>query len=203
MPVIPRRKGFFSGFAALVRMRLIIPLLRSKKPPEFTARGALVGMAWAMTPLVGVQMYLVFMTWLGTKRFFNWDFSLPVALAFTWVTNVFTVPPFYYAFYVTGKAMTGTFAERTTYAKFAGMLKEALHEGGIAEALKTTADIMIRDWGVSMMIGSVPWIVVGGWLAYRYVLSFARKRELIRQKRLEKKAQAEQKTIKDIKQETV
>ena len=203
MPAVSKRKGFFNRLKALIRLKLVVPLLRSRKPPEFTAKGAAVGMGWAMTPLVGVQMYLVFMTWLGTRRFLKWDFSLPVALAFTWVTNVLTVPPFYYAFYITGKAMTGTLAERTTYAKFTGMLKDAMTEGGIVEALKTSLEIMIKDWGVSMMIGSVPWIVVGSWLAYRYVLAFSRKREQARQKRLEKKAQAEQKAIRDSERDMV
>ena len=41
-------------------------------------------------------------------------------------------------------------------------LQEALHEGGIAEAIKASLEIMIKDWGVSMMIGSIPWIIVGG-----------------------------------------
>lgn len=198
-----KRKGLIRGFLSLLRLKLVVPLLRSKKPPEFTARGAMIGMGWAMTPLVGVQMYLVFLTWLFTRRFFKWDFSLPIGLAWTWVTNVFTVPPFYYAFYVTGKIMTGEFAKRTTYSKFAGLLKDTLNEDGLAEALKTSLDILIKDWGASMMLGSVPWIIAGGWLAYRWTLVIVRKRDIRRQKKLEMKAEAAQKTLRDQKQETL
>ena len=64
-----------------------------------------MGVAWAMTPLVGIQMYLVFMTWLIGKKIFKWSFSLPLGLAYTWLTNVFTLVPFYYAFYATGQWM--------------------------------------------------------------------------------------------------
>ena len=184
-----KRKGLIRGFLSLLRLKLVVPLLRSKKPPEFTARGAMIGMGWAMTPLVGVQMYLVFLTWLFTRRFFKWDFSLPIGLAWTWVTNVFTVPPFYYAFYVTGKIMTGEFAERTTYTKFVGLLKNTLNEDGLVEA--------------SLMLGAVPWIICGGWLAYRWTLVIVRKRDIRRQKKLEMKTEAAQKTLRDQKQETL
>ena len=126
MPVNFRKRGFFKTIALLIRLKLVIPMIRSKAPPEITARGAMIGMAWAMTPLVGIQMYLVLMTWLCTRKFFKWDFSLPVGLAWTWVTNVFTMPPFYYVFYLTGKVMTGEFAERTTYSKFYNLMHFAL-----------------------------------------------------------------------------
>lgn len=202
MPINFKKRGFFKTIALLLRVKLIVPMLRSKAAPEITARGSLVGMAWAMTPLVGIQMYLVFMTWLFTRKVFKWDFSLPVGLAWTWVTNVFTVPPFYYAFYVTGKIMTGTFAERTTYAKFYDLIKTILNENGIVEALKATAAVLIKDWGFSMMIGSLPWIVFGGWGAYAWTLWYIRRRRKTlekrlagKQKKLEKKIETTQKNF--------
>ncbi len=200
MPTGFRKRGFFNTIVSLIRMKLVIPMLRSKNPPEITARGSLVGMAWAMTPLVGIQMYLTFMTWLACRKFFKWNFNLPVAIAWNWVTNVFTVPPFYYAFYVTGKAMTGEFAERTTYAKFYGLIKTVLDEDGLIEALKEMGTILIKDWGVAMMIGSIPWIIFGGWGAYAWTLWFIRRRQRTlaqrlanRQKKLEKKIETTQK----------
>ena len=200
MPLNLKKRGFFKTIASVVRMKLIIPMIRSKHPPEITARGALIGMGWAMTPLVGIQMYLVFLTWLFSRKFFKWDFNLPVGLAWTWVTNVFTIPPFYYMFYVTGKLMTAEFEERTTYAKFYGLIKTVLDEDGLIEALKAMGTILIKDWGVSMMIGSVPWIIIGGWGAYKWTLWYInRRRQTLtrrlanRQKRLEKKIEKTQK----------
>ena len=35
----------------LLRLKLIVPLLRSPHPPEYKARGVAVGLMWAMTPL--------------------------------------------------------------------------------------------------------------------------------------------------------
>lgn len=71
MPVSFKRRGFFKTIVSLIRMKLIIPMIRSKNPPEITARGSMVGMGWAMTPLVGIQMYLAFMTWLACRKFSN------------------------------------------------------------------------------------------------------------------------------------
>ena len=88
---------------------LRIPLIRSQKPAEYKAKGVAVGLAWAMTPLVGIHMWLVFMTWVIWKKFSPKGFSLTLGLAWTWVTNVFTMVPAYYMFYVTGQLMMGRF----------------------------------------------------------------------------------------------
>lgn len=199
MPINFRKRGFFKTIASLVRVKLVIPMLRSKNPPEITARGAMIGMAWAMTPLVGIQMYLVFMTWLLTRKVFKWNFSLPVGLAWTWITNVFTMPPFYYVFYLTGKIMTGEFAERTTYAKFYNLIKTVLNESGVVEALKAMGQVLIKDWGFAMMIGSVPWMIFGSIAAYKWTLWYVLRRQRTlagrlenRQKRLENKIKVKQ-----------
>ena len=194
-PQQPRKKGWWQKTLSLLKLRIVIPMLREKQPPEYTAKGAMVGMAWAMTPLVGIQMYLVFMTWIIARKAFKWHFSLPVALAWTWVTNVFTMLPIYYLFYVTGKLMTGSFSTRTTYGAFVGLWREAFKEAGVIEALKVTFDIMIKDWGAAMMLGGLPWAVVGGWAAYAWTASFLRRRQKKKQKKLEKATVKEQEGI--------
>ena len=197
MKINVRKRGFFNGLAALCRLRLVIPMVRSKKPPEFTAKGALVGMAWAMTPLVGIQMYLVFMTWVVAKRVFKWDFSLPIGLAWTWVTNVFTMFPCYYVFYLTGKLMTGSLATRTTYGAFVALWKSAFAEQGVWEALKVTYDIMVKDWGAAMMLGSVPWMIAGGAFAYYWTLWYLSELRKLREKRLAKRTRNMQQALQE------
>ena len=59
----------------VLRYRLIVPLKRSRHAPEHTARGVMIGVAWAMTPTVGVQMPLVFANWIAARKLFNWDFN--------------------------------------------------------------------------------------------------------------------------------
>ena len=48
----------------MLRYRLLVPLLRAKHPPEYTARGVFIGLLVAMTPTVGVQMPICLVTWL-------------------------------------------------------------------------------------------------------------------------------------------
>lgn len=172
-----RKRGLFKTLVLLIRVKLIAPMVRSKADPEIVARGSFVGMAMAMTPLVGVQMYLTFMVWLGARKFFKWNFSLPVAIAWNWVTNVFTMPPIYYVFYVTGKLMTGSFAQRTTYAKFCKLIKTVMDESGPWEAFKALCGVLIRDWGVAMAIGCVPWMIVCSWGAYAWTKNILKRRQ--------------------------
>ena len=41
-------------------------------------------------------------------------------------------------------------------------------------------DILIRGWGVPMLIGSIPWAALSGWVAYvlslRFVISYRKRR---------------------------
>ncbi|MDS4071718.1 MAG: DUF2062 domain-containing protein, partial [Defluviicoccus sp.] len=98
--------GAWRRLGRLIHLRLIVPLKRSRHSPEFTARGTAIGLFWAFTPLVGIQMHLVFLTWL-CMRPTRWRFNLLVGVAWTWVTNVLTMWPCYYVFYVTGRLMLG------------------------------------------------------------------------------------------------
>jgi hypothetical protein len=171
------KKGAWNGLVRLTRLKLLIPILRSKHPPEYTARGVLVGMAWAMTPLVGIQMYAVFMTWLIARKFFKWDFNLIVGLAWTWITNVFTMLPCYYAFYVTGQVMLGNWDDLSGYNSFVDAYRQLFDENlTMWETTKMYAVMIVKDWGLAMAVGSLPWAVLGGWLGYKFGLAYAMRR---------------------------
>ena len=171
------KKGAWNGLIRLTRLKLLIPILRSKHPPEYTARGVLVGMAWAMTPLVGIQMYTVFMTWLIARKLFKWDFSLIVGLAWTWVTNVFTMLPVYYAFYLTGQVMLGNWNDLSGYNSFVEAYFRTFDEGlGTWETVQMYAVMIVKDWGLAMAVGSLPWAALGGWLGYKFGLAYAMRR---------------------------
>jgi len=181
----PRKHSFWKRMHRLTRFRLVIPILRSKHPPEYTARGVLVGMAWALTPLVGIQMYLVFMTWLITRKLFNWDFNLIVGLAWTWTTNVFTMLPTYYVFYLTGQVMLGNWHDITGYNSFVETYLRTFDDGlSTWETVKMYAVMIVKDWGVAMAVGCLPWAALGGWAGYRLGLIYAQRRaERLRSKR--------------------
>ena len=60
-------------------------------------------------------MWLVFITWIIWKKLSSKGFSLTLALAWTWVTNVFTLAPVYYVFYITGQLLRGHFEDISGY----------------------------------------------------------------------------------------
>jgi uncharacterized protein (DUF2062 family) len=62
-----------------------------------------IGLAVALTPTVGVQMFIVAALALipGLK------FNVPIGVAMVWVSNPFTMVPFYYAMYWVGLRILG------------------------------------------------------------------------------------------------
>ena len=175
------KKSFWQRLKRIVQFRLIVPLKRSQHPPEFTARGVLVGMMWAMTPLVGIQMTTVLLTWLAAKKFFKWDFSLPIAVAWTWVTNVVTMGPVYYVFYLTGKLMMFDFDNVGGFVSFTTKMKEAFQDSPsiweIGKAIMTFFHVLMQEWGLPMAIGCIPWSIFLGWLSYKWTLRWLKNRE--------------------------
>lgn len=170
-----RKVTLWQAFVRMCRYRLVIPLLRSPHPPEYKARGVAIGVAWAMTPLVGIQMYLVFMTWLVSKKVFKWAWSLPLGLAYTWITNVFTMIPIYYGFYVTGQWMMGR------HVAAYDSLKHTLENAFMAdytfwEKWGAFFKMLVNDWGMAMAVGCLPWAIIFGPLSYYLVLKFERTR---------------------------
>ncbi|MDH3703197.1 MAG: DUF2062 domain-containing protein [Alphaproteobacteria bacterium] len=156
----------------LTRYRLIVPILRGKHSPEYTARGVFVGLFAAMTPTVGVQMPIVFTIWIVTRTLRpSWDFNVIVGMAWTWVTNIFTLAPIYYVFLVTGRIMLGHWDSLGGYDDFARMLAELLRtDVGWLETMWIYVVGIFEVWGVPMFLGSIPWALLCGWLGYRWSL---------------------------------
>ena len=169
-----RNKGSWTeGLRRMMRYRLQIPMKRSKHPPHFIARGVMVGMAWAMTPFLGLQMTAVFLTWLVTRRLFNWDFSLANGLAWTWTTNVFTAIPVFYIFYVTGQLLLGHFNDISGYESFKALFL-GVHEPatGVWDLISKWFAGFVVGVGVPMTVGSIPWAIIAGWFSYKLSLQF-------------------------------
>lgn len=181
---VVRRYSWWRQLLRLLRYRMIVPLLRSQHPPEHTARGVMVGLVWALTPTIGIQMYAVFLTWVISRKLFNWDFNVVVGAAWTWTTNVLTVLPCYYAFYVTGQLLLGHVDDIFGYASFVSAWEQAFDgERGLWAGVAAYVGVMARDWGLALVVGSIPWAVLGGWLGYVLGLRYARARRTRREAR--------------------
>ncbi len=181
-------RTFFQNIGRMIKFRLLVPLMRSQKPPEYKAKGVAVGLAWAMTPLVGIQMWLVFMTWVIWKKFSPKGFSLTLGLAWTWITNVFTMVPAYYVFYVTGQLMMGRFDSIGGYDSLQSIISETfLAEYTFWEQWGLFFKMLLKDWGLSMAIGCLPWALAGYIGGYYCTLAFENARLKRRLAKLAKK----------------
>lgn len=176
----------WARFKRLLRYRLVVPLKRSHHhPPEHMARGVSIGLVWALTPTIGIQMGLCLVTWVITRKLFRWDFNLIVACAWTWLTNVVTMLPTYYVFYVTGQLMLGHFGDLSGYHHFLRLWE---HHVGSEEQSGTFDwlvyfEQLIVGWGLPLLIGCLPWATIGGWLGYFWTLRYVRRHRAARHRR--------------------
>lgn len=147
-------------------------MMRGRHSPEHAARGVSIGVLVAMTPTVGVQMPIVALLWFAVRAAFPvWDFNLIAALAWTWVTNIFTVPPVYYLFYLTGRLMMGVGGPGHGFDSFSAILEETLSaDAGWFETLWIYTLGLFRRFGVPMFVGCLPWALLSAWLGYRWSL---------------------------------
>ncbi|TGK02833.1 DUF2062 domain-containing protein [Leptospira langatensis] len=94
--------NFLRAIGRILHKQIILPFQESHAPIHELCLGTTIGLIWAMTPLVGVQMYLGLGTWV-LLRVIGIRFYLPIAIAMIWITNAATVPFFYSLFYWIGK----------------------------------------------------------------------------------------------------
>jgi uncharacterized protein (DUF2062 family) len=187
-----RKNGWLNGLGRLIRYRLHVPMKRSPKPPEHVARGVMVGTVWACTPLFGLHMAGSLLTWLAARKIFRWDFSLINALAWTWTTNVFTVLPCYYLFYLTGQAMLGRFTKGDEAGQgFDTIAAQITAQNNTAwDAIRYWFESLVSNVGLPLAVGWIPWAILFGWLAYRlshgFVVEHRRRKE---QRKAAKRAQ--------------
>ncbi len=164
-----RRHTLLQSLFRIAKYRLVVPLLRSLESPEHTARGVLVGVAWALTPLIGIQMPLIALTWVLARTLFGWRFHLLVALAWAWVTNALTLAPTYYVFYLTGQIMLGRWGDLSGYGVFMDLISQVLAtETDLAGRIVNAMAFAAKEWGLPLSLGCLPWLIGLSWIAYRW-----------------------------------
>ena len=178
----------------MMRLRLIIPMIRSRQPPENTARAVAMGLLWAFTPTFGIQMALTCVHWYIARTFFKRDFNVVVAMAWTWVTNLFTVPICYYIFFLTGQIILGRWNDLTGFSSFQKFWVTAMGESGgdptSLQAWETYFSIIVQGWGLALLIGSIPFAILGYIGGYHWTLHMVRRWRAARLERRRKKAAA-------------
>ena len=171
------QKDWITRAKRLLRLRMIVPILRARERPHHTARGVYVGLLTAMTPTVGIQMMTVLALWWAAKLFWpRLSFNLVVGMIWTGITNLLTLPPFYYLFLVTGKVMMGQWDALNDYDAFAAELQTALAmKAGFFESLYVYMVRLFENYGLPMFVGCIPWAIGSSWLGYVWTLRLLRK----------------------------
>ena len=177
-----------------MRLRLIIPMIRSRQPPENTARAVAVGLLWAFTPTFGIQMALTCVHWYIARTLFKRDFNVVVAMAWTWVTNLFTVPICYYIFFLTGQIMLGRWNDLTGFSSFQQFWVTAMGESGgdptSLQAWEIYFSIIVEGWGLALLVGSIPFAILGYIGGYHWTLHMVRRWRAARLEQRRQKAAA-------------
>ncbi len=153
-------------------------------------------MLLAMTPTIGIQMFMIIGTWLFLTKIIKWDFSLIAGLGWTWTSNVFTMIPLYYLFYITGQIMLGNWGDISGFEQFSQMVGQINSNPDLTFWERTSTWIvnLFKGWGVPMFLGSVPWAILSSWLgyklAYNYVVRHREKRSARMNERNQPKARS-------------
>jgi len=134
-----------------------------------------VGLAWGLTPTVGIQMIFCLFTWMIARKLFKWNFSLILAMAWTWTTNVVTLVPCYFLFYMTGQILLGRSDDLSGYNEFEKLLASQAADDaamGYLESIWAHTVALFEGWWLPLMIGCLPWSFLGAWAGYVWSLRF-------------------------------
>jgi len=137
--------------AGFLRRYFVDPLVRSRNPPWFDARGIAAGLAIGFGVPVGAQMVC-----LGVARLLI-RFNTLIAFTFTWVNNPVTLIPMYYGYYYLGSIILGK-PEVMTLEGFHQLMHPVTKAGYFWQSLRAFAylgvDLVLR-WATAAAILSI------------------------------------------------
>lgn len=165
---IPGGTGVLPGWRALFHKHFVAPLVGSRNPPWFDARGVAVGLFVGFGCPVGGQVISLVLF----RMIFR--FNSVVAFAFSWVSNPFSVLPMYYAYYYLGSLILHRPSIMSRQA-FREVMAPIVHTEYFWESVHSFSslgwDIMLRWWVSAVLLA-----VVSGVIGYVATYHFQRLR---------------------------
>lgn len=165
----------------LIDDKILKHFRESHNPVSELGLASAVGLFWALTPLVGIQMILVTINW-AIFRIFRLHFHLVIGVAWVWLSNPFTMVPLYYSFYITGYYFFSWVGVELTPVS-ASAFSVVLNESGamsMTDGLWHWVDFMVFQLGWPMLIGGfvmgVP-VAIAGYPITVYFVKRFRKRK--------------------------
>lgn len=154
----------------------IYKVFSSHHEPDYLARSAAIGIFIALTPTFGFQIIMVIVIWLITEFFKSWRFNMAIGIAVTWLTNYFTIIPYYFLSYFTGLWITSNifgFDPVVNYGRFSMQWQKAL-EADLVNFFLEFVKIMYRI-GKPLLLGSLIYALIGSVAVYHLTLYAVRR----------------------------
>lgn len=144
-------RSWFPGWRRLLHDHFVAPIVSSRNPPWFDARGAAMGLIVGFGCPVGLQIVSLVLF----RMVFR--FNSVIAFGFSWVTNPFTFILMYYGYYYLGSLILHRPSIMSRKA-FGELLTPLLHSEYFWESVHAFAslgwDVVLR-WFVSAILVSV------------------------------------------------
>ena len=167
------KTSYFGRFYRYCYLKLIIPTKREKQNAKYIARATGIGIFCGLTPIFW-QMNIVLIIWVVAK-YFKFSFSLPIALAWTWISNGATNLILFYIYYKLGLFLLGR--SGTSFDSFM-----ALFNNGFFHNIKS----MFYEYVEPIIAGSFTLMIIFSVLGYitAYILvEKGKKRKLLKNKK--------------------
>ncbi|PJZ69835.1 hypothetical protein CH373_10570 [Leptospira perolatii] len=168
---------FLIAIGRIIHRQIILPFQETHSPVTEVSLGTSIGLFWSLTPLIGIQMYLGFITWV-ILRIIKIRFYLPIAIAMIWITNPVTMPFFYYLFYFVGKVALvaiGVPVVEISFDLLWGVLEDSQSMDFFA-GLKHWSLFLLDQMGLPMFTGGfllgIPSAIIGYPITYRLLNAY-------------------------------
>ena len=143
---------WFPGWRRVLYNHFVAPIMSSRNPPWFDARGAAVGMIVGFGCPVGLQVFSL----VAFRMVFR--FNSVIAFAFSWVSNPFTFLPMYYLYYYLGSLILHRPSIMPREA-FREMLAPILHSDYFWESVHVFGslgwDVLLRWFVTAILVSAV------------------------------------------------
>ncbi len=168
------RPRWFPGWRRILHDHFVAPIVSSRNPPWFDARGTAMGLIVGFGCPVGLQVVSLVLF----RMVFR--FNSVIAFAFSWVSNPFTYLPMYYAYYYFGSVILHRPSIMSQEA-WKDMLTPLLHSDYFWEAIHAFGalgwDVVLR-WFVTAILVSAITAPVGYVATYRFQRLRCRRRAM-------------------------
>lgn len=173
---MPNIQALFRYWRRQFYVRIIVPVKYSSENDAYFARGSSIGLFIALTPTVGVQIPILFFLWAVIRKLVpKWDFSIIIASVWTLITNVITVPFFYYLFLQTGRILLGRWDRLRTFDAFKEKTIEVTTgQQGWLESVVNITQNLFGNFGLPLIIGSLPWAIASALFGYYVTIRFVK-----------------------------